>query len=166
MVRWTWGTDLFPSAFQHYGVGKWAIYQQVFGNCVTLPSFPSPICSKRQLEEQKPSPPSCFICSVYLRCHGTTLVPAFHLRLGLLQLIVVCACNHMSISGKNCWSDNTHSLGSDKSQNSLSTSCIFSHQGGQWGQVHADGDHATGETELAELSLSLGQEHAEVEPTT
>lgn len=34
--------------------------------------------------------------------------------------------------------------------------CVLSHQGGQRGQVHADGEHATGQSQLTELSLSLG----------
>lgn len=64
--------------------------------------------------------------------------------------MIGCACNRVSISGKHSWEDNTPSSGF-----SFPASCVFSHQGGQRGQVHADGDDATGEAELAELGLSL-----------
>lgn len=70
---------------------------------------------------------------------------------------MACACNRVSISGKHSWEDNTRTLlDSDEISNSFPASGVFSHQGGQRGQVHADGDDATGEAELAELGLSLG----------
>lgn len=38
------------------------------------------------------------------------------------------------------------------------------YQVGERGQVHADCDHAAGEAKLAEPSVSLREEHWEVEP--
>lgn len=40
------------------------------------------------------------------------------------------------------------------------------YQVGEWGQVHADGDHAAGEAELVEPTVSLREKRGEVEPTT
>ncbi len=40
------------------------------------------------------------------------------------------------------------------------------YQVSEWRQVHADGDHAAGEAELAEPSVSLRKKRGEVEPTT
>lgn len=39
------------------------------------------------------------------------------------------------------------------------------YQAGERGKVHADGDHAAGEAQLAEPRLSLGKKHSEVKPT-
>lgn len=79
---------------------------------VTLPSFLSSRCLSLQLEEQKASAPSPFIGSVDFRCYGTALAAAFDLQLGLWQLMMACACNRVSTSGKHSWEDkHTHSSG-------------------------------------------------------
>lgn len=118
---------------------------------VNFPSFITSICFILQLEETccNSTTETFSAISFDLFCfkfYGTALVSEFDLWLSSWQHMMVCADNCVNI-GKHCWGDNTHSV---------FASCIWSHQGGQWGQVHADGEHATGEAELAELSLPLG----------
>lgn len=47
----------------------------------------------------------------------------------------------------------------------LSVLHVSIYQAGERGHVHDDGDHATGEAELAEPSVSLRKKRGEVEPT-
>lgn len=42
--------------------------------------------------------------------------------------------------------------------------CELYQVGERW-QVHADGDHAAGESQLAETNVSISKKHGEVEPT-